>query len=206
MRGTLGGSALGRALLTVSATCRPRARALSVTSEWALPPSWAAALRGEAGQPYFKELVRHVSSDRSRTSVLPAADDQFAAFAACPFEEVRVVILGQEPHATAGAAHGLSFSVTPNARVPGSVRNMYRELQNDLGVPVAPHGCLQGWASQGVLLLNAVLTVREGAPGSHSGLGCAPTLLRRSPPCVPASHAALLAAECLRLCAAQGSV
>eukprot|EP00965_Chrysotila_dentata_P067055 2219439-Pleurochrysis_carterae.AAC.2 len=100
-------------------------------------------------------------------AILPAETEQFAAFRKCSFESVKVVILGQDPYPTRGHAHGLSFSVPPGVAVPRSLRNIYVEMEADVGVRAATHGCLVAWAEQGVLLLNAVLTVREGARVLH---------------------------------------
>ena len=100
--------------------------------------------------------------------VFPPRADLFAAFRLCSPADARVLILGQDPYHKAGQAHGLSFSVRPGVAVPPSLRNVFKELRNDLGVPAAPGGDLTGWAGQGVLLLNAVLTVRAGQPASHA--------------------------------------
>ena len=144
----------------------------AATSDWELPPSWSAALPGLLATPALVQLHDAVRVERESHNVLPRAEETFAAFEACAFEDVRVVILGQDPYPTPGHAMGLSFSVRPDVRpLPGSLRNIYKELQSDLGVPPAPHGCLQAWAEQGVFLLNPALSVRAGAAGSHSGLG-----------------------------------
>ena len=144
----------------------------TATSDWELPPSWSAALPGILATPAIVQLQDAVRVERESHNVLPRPEETFAAFEACAFEDVRVVILGQDPYPTPGHAMGLSFSVRPDVRpLPGSLRNIYRELETDLGVPPAPHGCLQAWAEQGVFLLNPALSVRAGAPGSHSGLG-----------------------------------
>ena len=103
--------------------------------------------------------------------MLPSPEHQFAAFDYCPFDDVRAVILGQDPYPTPGHAHGLCFSVEPGVAVPGSLRNIYKELASDVGLVPPSSGNLAGWAQQGVLLLNTVLTVRAGAPQSHAGQG-----------------------------------
>ena len=103
--------------------------------------------------------------------IFPPGPDIFAAFDATPFEQVRVVVLGQDPYHGAGQAHGLSFSVRPGVRVPPSLDNIFKEIQRDLGIARPDHGCLLPWARRGVLLLNAVLTVEEGRAGSHQGKG-----------------------------------
>lgn len=135
------------------------------------PPSWLAAIGEEFAQPYFADLRRFVSEERKQYQVLPPPHDVFNAFRFTPLNLVRVVILGQDPYPTPGHAHGLCFSVRPGVTLPASLRNIYRELQDDLGIPPAPHGYLEAWARQGVLLLNTVLTVRAGAPNSHKGKG-----------------------------------
>ena len=134
-------SALPRLLAAAVAPSRMlRSAPPRAAIEWDLPPSWAMALRAER-QPYFEGLRAFVNAERASTSVLPPAEQQFAAFEACAFEDVRVVILGQDPYPTPGHAHGLAFSVPPHVRpVPGSLRNIYQELERDLGVPRAPHG------------------------------------------------------------------
>ena len=103
--------------------------------------------------------------------MFPPIEDLFSAFRMCPLADTKVLILGQDPYHKKGQAHGLSFSVRPGVAVPPSLRNVYKELRDDLGVAVPPNGDLTGWAEQGVLLLNAVLTVRAGAPASHAGRG-----------------------------------
>lgn len=137
-----------------------------------LPPRWREALRAELGQPYVAQLRRFLAAEMAAdTPVFPPADDWFAALDRTAPEDVRVVILGQDPYHGAGQAHGLSFSVRPGVRVPPSLRNIYKEVQGDLGVPPAQHGYLAHWADQGVLLLNTTLTVRSGSPASHAGRG-----------------------------------
>ncbi|MGJ8687543.1 MAG: uracil-DNA glycosylase, partial [Spongiibacteraceae bacterium] len=103
--------------------------------------------------------------------VYPARKNWFAALEACPFDQVKVVILGQDPYHGAGQAQGLAFSVPSDCKTPPSLQNIQKELASDLGIPAAGHGCLLSWAHQGVLLLNTVLTVEEGSPGSHQGRG-----------------------------------
>jgi uracil-DNA glycosylase len=103
--------------------------------------------------------------------VFPPGPQIFAAFDATPFEQVKVVILGQDPYHGRGQAHGLSFSVPPGVPVPPSLLNIYKEIESDLGIPRPDHGCLIPWAQRGVLLLNAVLTVEEGKAGAHQGRG-----------------------------------
>lgn len=139
--------------------------------DMALPPSWQGPLGEETGKPYFKELAEFVEEERSRGPVYPPREEVLAALAATPFEDVKVLILGQDPYHGEGQGHGLCFSVRPGVRTPPSLRNIYRELHDDLGHPVPDNGCLLPWAEQGVLLLNAVLTVRAGEANSHKGKG-----------------------------------
>ena len=135
------------------------------------PASWTAAIGAEFDKPYFAELRQFIVDERKAFEILPPAPDVFNAFRATPLDRVRVVLLGQDPYPTQGHAHGLCFSVRPGVRLPGSLRNIYRELEADLGIPPATHGFLESWAKQGVLMLNAVLTVRAGVPNSHKGKG-----------------------------------
>lgn len=137
-----------------------------------LPASWAPLLADECSKAYFKELETFVEAEDRISNVFPGPGLRFAALEATPPEAVRVVIVGQDPYPTAGHAHGLAFSVGEAVRpLPGSLRNVFKELHADLGVPPAPHGNLRRWAEAGVLLLNTVLTVREGEAGSHRGKG-----------------------------------
>lgn len=136
-----------------------------------LPPSWLAALEPETRKPYWDELQAFVARERERHAVYPPPEDVFNAFRYTPLERVKVVLLGQDPYPGAGQAHGLCFSVRPGVKLPGSLRNIYQELRDDLGIVPPRHGCLVSWAKQGVLLLNTCLTVRAGAPNSHAGRG-----------------------------------
>jgi len=147
---------------------------------WLVPATWRAPLRKVCSTTKYEALQRFVDSERESTEVLPAADQMFSALKLCDFESVRVVILGQDPYPTPGHAHGLAFSVLPGVKPPGSLKNIFTELRDDVGVPISPHGHLDAWAQQGVLLLNAVLTVRAGQAASHAGEGCArlPTTFR----------------------------
>ncbi len=135
------------------------------------PASWAAAIGAEFDKPYFAKLRQFIVDERKAFDVLPPAASVFNAFRATPLEDVRVVILGQDPYPTPGHAHGLCFSVRPKVGLPASLRNIYRELHDDLGIPPVSHGYLDNWATQGVLMLNAVLTVRAGVRNSHKGKG-----------------------------------
>lgn len=136
-----------------------------------IEPSWKEALSEEWGKPYFENLVAYVRQEYATTPVFPPADRIFAAFDACPFDRVKVVILGQDPYHEPGQANGLSFSVADGVPLPRSLQNIYRELAEDLGHTPPPSGNLEHWARQGVLLLNSTLTVRSGAAGSHQGHG-----------------------------------
>lgn len=132
---------------------------------------WRAVLAAETEAPYYADLTRFVGAERAAHEVLPPSDDVYSALALTPRDAVRAVILGQDPYPTPGQAHGLAFSVRPGVRVPGSLRNIFKELHADVGVPVPTSGSLVPWAERGVLLLNTVLTVRAGAPNSHKGHG-----------------------------------
>lgn len=136
-----------------------------------LPKSWAAALAPEFAKPYFAKLSQFVAGERAGHEVFPPEPDVYNAFRYTPLEKVRVVVLGQDPYPNPGQGHGLCFSVRPDVTLPGSLRNIFKERQADLGIPPSKHGYLASWARQGVLLLNAVLTVRAGKPNSHAGKG-----------------------------------
>ncbi|TNM27751.1 uracil-DNA glycosylase [Streptomyces sedi] len=136
-----------------------------------LPDSWQKVLGEELDQPYFKELTAFVEEQRAAGPVFPPEDEVFAALDATPFEDVKVLVLGQDPYHGAGQGHGLCFSVRPGVRVPPSLRNIYKEMHAELGLPIPDNGYLMPWARQGVLLLNAVLTVRAGEANSHKGQG-----------------------------------
>ncbi len=134
-------------------------------------PSWKSVLGSEFNQPYFRQLADFVEAERRNYTVFPTSGDVFNAFKVTSFDDTRVLILGQDPYPGAGQAHGLSFSVKPGTAIPASLRNIYKELEDDLGVLPRPHGHLLSWAEQGVLLLNSVLTVRAHEIGSHRGKG-----------------------------------
>lgn len=136
-----------------------------------LPESWQDVLGEELDKPYFKELTAFVEEERERGPVYPPAEEVFAALDATPFDQVKVLVLGQDPYHGEGQGHGLCFSVRPGVRTPPSLRNIYKELRDELGHPVPDNGYLMPWAAQGVLLLNAVLTVRAGEANSHKGKG-----------------------------------
>jgi uracil-DNA glycosylase len=137
-----------------------------------LEVSWQAALGGELKQTYFQDLLQFVEGRKSAgVTVYPPSEYWFTALNSTPIADVKVVILGQDPYHGSGQAHGLSFSVLPGVKVPPSLRNIYKELQADLEMRIPDHGHLQAWAEQGVLLLNSVFTVEEGAAGSHQRRG-----------------------------------
>lgn len=136
-----------------------------------LPESWQDVLGEELDKPYFKELTAFVDEERERGPVYPPREEVFAALDATPFDQVKVLVLGQDPYHGEGQGHGLCFSVRPGVRTPPSLRNIYKELRDELGHPVPDNGYLMPWATQGVLLLNAVLTVRAGEANSHKGQG-----------------------------------
>ena len=132
---------------------------------------WNPILRGEFDKPYWRDLQRFVSAERERHTVYPAHDHVFAALHRTPYADTRVLILGQDPYHGSGQAHGLCFSVPAGTAIPPSLANIHRELADDVGAAVPDHGNLEAWARQGVLLLNATLTVRAGQAGSHQGKG-----------------------------------
>jgi uracil-DNA glycosylase len=139
--------------------------------EFVLPESWRGVLGTETEQPYFQRLAEFVAEQRAGHQVFPPRGEVFSALAATPFEEVKVVILGQDPYHDDGQAHGMCFSVRPGTRVPPSLRNIFKEMNADLGLPVPESGYLMPWAERGVLLLNTVLTVRAHEANSHKGKG-----------------------------------
>ncbi len=136
-----------------------------------LQNDWGQLLRKEQEKPYYKELLERVAEQYREHAVYPPRDDVYRALELTPYEDVRVVILGQDPYHGAHQAHGLSFSVLPGIKLPPSLRNIFKELQDDIGCPIPDHGFLEHWAKQGVLLLNSVLTVRQSSPNSHRKLG-----------------------------------
>lgn len=136
-----------------------------------LDSSWLKVLTPETRQPYWNELQRFVATEREHHTVYPPAADVFNAFRYLPLDQVKVFLLGQDPFPGPGQAHGLCFSVRPGIALPGSLRNIYQELNSDLGIKPVKHGYLVSWARQGVLMLNACLTVRAGATNSHAGKG-----------------------------------
>ena len=132
---------------------------------------WNPLLRAEFAKPYWSELQAFVAAERASGSVFPPHDEVFAALHRTPYSEVKALILGQDPYHGPGQAHGLCFSVRPGVAVPPSLQNVFKELEADLGIPAPNHGCLESWADQGVLLLNATLTVRANRAASHQKHG-----------------------------------
>jgi uracil-DNA glycosylase len=132
---------------------------------------WNPILSNELAKPYWAELQEFVQAERTQHDVFPPHDEVFAALHFTPYAAVKVLILGQDPYHGPGQAHGLCFSVRHGTRVPPSLVNIYKELETDLGLPAPGHGNLEAWARQGVLLLNASLTVRAHHAASHQGQG-----------------------------------
>lgn len=134
--------------------------------------TWRSVLRTEAESDYFKNIRGFIKQERdSGKTIYPPDEDIFNALHLTPLNKVKVVILGQDPYHGPGQAHGLCFSVKPGVRPPPSLINIFKELSKDLNVSIPKNGCLKKWAEQGVLLLNAVLTVEDGKPGSHAEIG-----------------------------------
>jgi uracil-DNA glycosylase len=139
---------------------------------FSIEPSWDAVLKDEYAKPYFVELAAFLKEERaSGKKIFPQKGSVFHAFQKTPFEKVKVVIMGQDPYHGEGQAHGLSFSVPKGIKLPPSLQNIFKELFADLAVQLPPHGNLEKWTDEGVLLLNAILTVSEGAPLSHHKRG-----------------------------------
>lgn len=139
-----------------------------------MPPitnDWAESLKPEYKKPYYRELFDFVGKAYNQTTVYPLADDIFNAFHHTPLSKVKCVIIGQDPYHEPGQAHGLSFSVKPGVAIPPSLLNIYKELESDLGCYIPDNGYLEKWADQGVLMLNAVLTVQAHRANSHQGKG-----------------------------------
>ena len=146
-------------------------RNLTIIMTFNITRNWKKKLNHEMEKPYFKELLQFVTAEYEANDCFPHPDNIFKAFELSPFEETKVIIIGQDPYHGYGQAHGLCFSVQPNTKVPPSLVNIFREIKDDLEKPVPAHGNLQHWAEQGVLMLNATLTVRAGQAGSHQRKG-----------------------------------
>ena len=136
-----------------------------------LPPDWRHILQDEFQKEYWSELEKKLHKARQSTTVYPPPGQVFTAFHACPFESCKLLLLGQDPYHGPNQAHGLSFSVPEGIKIPPSLRNMYKERQNDIKLPIPNSGNLEAWAKRGVLLLNAFLTVEKKNAGSHSKWG-----------------------------------
>lgn len=136
-----------------------------------IEPSWKEVLKDEFEKSYFQNLAEFVKNEYKSNTVFPPGKQIFSAFNHTPFDEVKVVIIGQDPYHGAGQAHGLSFSVPEGIPQPPSLKNIFKELESDLGIIPAQNGNLERWAKQGVLLLNATLTVRASQAGSHQNRG-----------------------------------
>lgn len=136
-----------------------------------IAPSWKQQLHLEFAKPYFKELAQFVKTEYASQVIYPPAKQIFNAFDSCPFDETKVVIIGQDPYHGAGQANGLCFSVNDGVKPPPSLVNIFKEIKQDLGKPIPESGNLERWAKQGVLLLNATLTVRASSPASHQKKG-----------------------------------
>lgn len=133
--------------------------------------SWHFKMSGEFKKFYMRNLYNFLNKELKTKTIYPKFDDVFNCFKITPFDKVRVVILGQDPYCGENQAHGLAFSVLPGCPLPGSLTNVYKELYDDLGILVKKNGCLIKWAKQGILLLNSILTVESGKPGSHTDIG-----------------------------------
>ena len=136
-----------------------------------IPESWHAHLNGELNKSYFQKLTQFVDEERQNHTVFPPEDEVFSALRLTPYENVNVLLLGQDPYHDNNQAHGLCFSVRPGIKPPPSLVNMYKELRDDVGFRIPNNGYLVPWAKQGMLLLNAVLTVRAHTPNSHKNKG-----------------------------------
>jgi uracil-DNA glycosylase len=135
---------------------------------------WKELLKSEFNKPYFSNIVKHIKTEKAQgKTIYPPGSQFFAAFDITPIDNVKVVILGQDPYHGPGQAHGLCFSVAPGVPPPPSLVNIFKELKEDIGIAIPDHGNLSNWASQGVFLLNASLSVRAGEPMSHAKIGWA---------------------------------
>lgn len=142
-----------------------------VTRKVQLESGWKSQLEAQFELPYMKELRTYLSGRAKTATIYPPPAQWFSAFNVTPFDQVKVVILGQDPYHGEDQAHGMCFSVQPGVPIPPSLRNIYKELNSDLGIEPVKHGYLQSWAEQGVFLLNSVLTVEHGQAAAHQGKG-----------------------------------
>jgi len=139
---------------------------------FSIPKSWKPILQDELKKKYVNELLKFLDKEKSRgKEVYPKPSQYFEALKETAFDKVKVVILGQDPYHGEGQAHGLSFSVKRGVKIPPSLRNIFKELNDDIGIEIPMHGCLESWANQGVLLLNATLSVEKGKAASHQKKG-----------------------------------
>ena len=136
-----------------------------------IAPDWKELLSPEFEKPYFAALTQFVRQEYATHRIYPRGSNIFRAFDKCPFDKLKVVIIGQDPYHGPGQAHGMCFSVKRGTPPPPSLQNIFKEIKSDLGIDPPQHGELTSWADNGVLLLNTVLTVREGQPNSHKGMG-----------------------------------
>ncbi|HEW98567.1 MAG: uracil-DNA glycosylase [Candidatus Parabeggiatoa sp. nov. 3] len=136
-----------------------------------LPPTWEDKLASEYDKPYFQKLIAFLNDELKTQTIYPPNPLILNAFECCAFEEIKVVIIGQDPYHGEGQAHGLCFSVNEGVKIPPSLKNIFKEIQSDLGKDISKSGNLERWAKQGVLLLNAILTVRAGKAASHRNKG-----------------------------------
>jgi uracil-DNA glycosylase len=136
-----------------------------------IAPSWKSKLETEFHKPYFEQLIEFVKQEYQTNAIYPPGKEIFRAFDCADFDQIKVVIIGQDPYHGPGQANGLCFSVRDGVTMPPSLKNIFKEIQNDLGKPIPKSGELERWAKQGVLLLNATLTVRASTPGSHQNKG-----------------------------------
>ncbi len=136
-----------------------------------IDPSWQKVIGEEFGKEYFETLINFIKQEYKTTTIYPEGKNIFRAFELCPFDQVKVILLGQDPYHGPKQAVGLSFSVNDDVKLPPSLQNIYKEIATDLNVPKPKSGSLENWAKQGVLLLNATLTVRANQPGSHQNKG-----------------------------------
>lgn len=158
-----------KAFLQAVLVSRPKQQTMEINPQ--IEPSWKEVLKDEFASSYFAGLKEFLVEEKSRYTIYPPGGLIFNAFRLTPFDQVRVVILGQDPYHGEGQAHGLCFSVPAGIHPPPSLVNIFKEIERDLGLPVPGHGNLEKWARQGVLLLNATLTVRANQPGSHQRKG-----------------------------------
>ena len=136
-----------------------------------LPSDWQEVFKDEIQKEYYKTLINKIEKEYETKTIYPKKEDIFNAFKFTPFKKVKVVIIGQDPYHQKNQAHGLCFSVKPEVKIPPSLRNIYKELESDLGLTPADNGYLESWAKEGVLMLNTIFTVEDSTPGSHKNLG-----------------------------------